>query len=272
MHRMRKIVLSVLTAACVMAAGADHLAAQEAPVLDRVTSSSVLRVGMSGNQPPFNFRNRSGKLAGMEVQLAGLLAEAMGVELEIVTKPFGQLRGALKAGEVDMVMSGMTITAKRAREMFFVGPYLVSGKSILTNSRALAAAEEAGDIDRADVKLAALEGSTSQDFIEEHLTKAQLVKVDDYDEAVQMVLDDRVDALVADFPICVLSVLRYPDRGLVTLDEPLTIEPIGIAVPPNDHLFYGLVRNYLDAFAGLGVLDELHRTWLEDSAWIVTLP
>jgi hypothetical protein len=40
--------------------------------------------------------------------------------------------------------------------MLFVGPYMVSGKSILTNSPVLAAADEAGDIDNADLKLAAL--------------------------------------------------------------------------------------------------------------------
>ena len=211
-------------------------------------------------------------MAGMEVDLATLLAQAMGVELSIVTKPFGQLRAALEAGEVDMVMSGMAITAERARDALFVGPYMVSGKSILTNSRALAAAEEAVDINRADLKLAALAGSTSQIFIETYVPEAQLITVDDYDEAVQMVIDDAVDALVADMPICVLSVLRYPDRGLATLTEPLTIEPIGIAVPANDLMFRSLVQNYLDGLAGLGAVEALQSKWFEDGTWIATLP
>jgi len=250
----------------------QDLMAQDAPILDRVMQSATLRVGMSGNQPPLNFRNRSGVMAGMEVELATLLAQAMGVELNIVTKPFRQLRAALQAGEVDIIMSGMAITSERAREMLFVGPHLVSGKSILTNSRALAAAEEASDINRANLKLAALEGSTSQRFIERNVPEAQLITVDDYDEAVQMVLNDEVDALVADMPICVLSVLRYPDRGLATLTEPLTIEPIGIAVPPNDLLFRSLVQNYIDALTGLGVVEELRQKWFEDGSWVATLP
>jgi polar amino acid transport system substrate-binding protein len=270
MPRLRSLVLSLVS--LVFALTVSDLAAQDAPVLDRVMQAQTLRVGMSGNQPPFNFSNRSGAMAGMDVDLATLLAGAMGVELSIVTKPFGQLRAALEAGEVDMVMSGMAITAERARDALFVGPYMVSGKSILTNSRALAAAEEAVDINRTDLKLAALAGSTSQTFIELYVPEAQLITVDDYDEAVQMVLDDDVDALVADMPICVLSVLRYPDRGLATLTEPMTIEPIGIAVPANDLMFQSLVQNYLDGLAGLGVVEELQSKWFADGSWIATLP
>jgi polar amino acid transport system substrate-binding protein len=270
MPRLRSLVLSLFI--LVFALTVSDLAAQDAPVLDRVMETQTLRVGMSGNQPPFNFRNRSGAMAGLDVDLATLLAGAMGVELSIVNKPFGQLRAALEAGEVDMVISGMAITAERARDALFVGPYMVSGKSILTNSRALAAAEEAVDINQADLKLAALAGSTSQAFIERYVPEAQLVAVDDYDEAVQMVIDDTVDALVADMPICVLSVLRYPDRGLATLTEPLTIEPIGIAVPANDLMFRSLVQNYLDGLAGLGAVEELQSKWFADGSWIATLP
>ena len=44
-----------------------------------------------------------------------------------------------------------------------MGPYLLSGESILTTSKALAAAREAGGINRAELKLAALAGSTSEE-------------------------------------------------------------------------------------------------------------
>jgi polar amino acid transport system substrate-binding protein len=45
--------------------------------------------------------------------------------------PFSKLFPALKAGEVDMVISGMTITQERDRSLSFVRPYYVSGKGIL---------------------------------------------------------------------------------------------------------------------------------------------
>ena len=78
--------------------------ADGSPVLDRVIDFKVLKVGMSGNQPPLNTNSRSGQLIGFEVDLARALANAMGVRLEIVTMPFGDLLKALEKDKVDMVI------------------------------------------------------------------------------------------------------------------------------------------------------------------------
>lgn len=246
-------------------------ATAQAQVLERVLENGELRVGVSGNQPPFNVKNRSGELMGLEIDLATMLAGAFGVEVKFVTKPFGDLLAAMDASEVDIVMSGMAITAERSLKHEFVGPYMLSGKSILTNERALIAASQA-EFNRADLKLAALENSTSQTFIERNLPEAQLVTVKDYDAGVKMVISDEVDALVADMPICILSVMRYPNDGLVTLDQPMTVEPIGIAMPTSDARLKSLIESYISAFEGAGLLEQLRKKWLEDGSWIVALP
>jgi ABC-type amino acid transport substrate-binding protein len=272
MYRARSLKRLTLIALALLLAAQGAVLAQTSPALDRITQSGKVRVGMSGNQPPFNATSREGQLIGMEVSFARLLAGSMGAELEIVTKPFGELLSALHAGEVDMVMSGMSINAERARTTAFVGPYAMAGKSILTKSDTLAAARSVGDLNKADLKLAALENSTSQAFVERHVTEAQLVKIQDYDSGVQMLIDGEIDALVADMPICVLSVMRYPEANLATLTQPLTIEPIGIAVAAGDPLFTGLLRNYLAAFEGVGALEQLRKTWMEDDSWVAALP
>jgi ABC-type amino acid transport substrate-binding protein len=99
-----------------------------------------------------------------------------------------------------------------------------------------------------------------------------LIQVADYDEGVAMVKEGKVDALVADMPVCVLSVLRYPDAGLITLERPLTVEPVGIAVSRNDPQFFNLVDNYLRAYEKTGILGKIRAKWFEDSSWVVSLP
>ncbi len=267
----RARVLPLLLGVCLMGA-AGAAAAAGSPVLDRIIKSETIRVGMSGNQPPFNAKGRDGSLIGLEVDLARALAGALGVRLEIVERPFGNLLGALEKGEVDMVMSGMAITKERAREATFLGPYMLSGKSILTKSDTLARAQSAGDINRSEIRLAALKGSTSQAFVERNLSESKLVTVDDYDEGVSMVLENKVDAMVADMPICMLSMLRFPDAGFATLTRPMTVEPIGIAVSAKDAQFAHIIDNYIDAFEKTGALDQLRRKWLEDNSWIAALP
>ena len=167
----RILVALVLVVFSVTAFAGPAAAAEKTGTLDRIVANGELRVGMSGNQPPYNMKNKNGKLIGLEVDMANLLAEAMNVKPVLVVKPFAQLIPSLLAGEVDVVMSGMTITAERNMKVAFVGPYNISGKSILTKSVTLAAAEHADDINVKDVSLTALEGSTSQKFVEILLQK-----------------------------------------------------------------------------------------------------
>ncbi len=271
MRSMKRFLLTLVTVA-VATVATGTASAGDAPVLDRILKNGEIRVGMSGNQPPLNTRSRTGGLIGLEVDLAKQLSTAMGVKLKIVDKPFGELLATLEKGEVDIVMSGVGITAARSSKFAFAGPYMMSGKSILTKSSTLANASGSGDINQADFSFAALENSTSEEFVKLNLPNAKLVKIKDYDEGVKMVIDGKVDALVADMPICVLSVMRYPDAGLTTLKRPMTVEPVGIAVPASDPQLLNLLDNYLDALEGMGYMGELRKTWLQDGSWIAALP
>jgi polar amino acid transport system substrate-binding protein len=173
---------------------------------------------------------------------------------------------------VDVVISGMTITPERNARVAFAGPYFISGKSVLTKSQAIASADNATLLNNADQRYAVLAGSTSESFVEQVLPKAVSVPTMDYDSAVQMVLDDQVDAMIADFPICQLSVLRHPEAELSTLMTPFTIEPLGIALPADDLLFVNLIENYLKTLESTGLLVQFKAKWFSDGSWISELP
>lgn len=240
--------------------------------LQRVVDFKVLKVGMSGNQPPMSMTNREGGMMGFDVDLARALADAMKVKLEIVPMPFGELMKALEDDKIDMVMSGLSITPERTEMVSFVGPYMMSGKSILTKNSVLAKIEASNDFNRKDLKLLALSNSTSASFVRAVAPDAQLIEVASYDEGVAMVIEGKADALVADMPVCVLSVARFPEAGLTTLEKPLTVEPVGIAVSKDDPQFFNLVDNYLEAYEKTGILGKIRKKWFEDSSWIAALP
>ncbi|MBW2516714.1 MAG: transporter substrate-binding domain-containing protein [Deltaproteobacteria bacterium] len=242
------------------------------PVIDRIQQRGTLTVGMTGNMPPLNMTSKEGELMGYEVDLARAMAKAMGVKAEIKTMPFAELLPALEVGKIDMILSNMTITPGRNLKVAFVGPYFTSGKAFLTKIKTIATADEAGDIDAKNTKLVALKGSTSQAFVETALPEAQLFTAKDYDEAVKMVLDDKVHAMVADYPIAVVSVFRYPDQGLLSVVTTLTYEPIGVAVPAGDPLLVNWVENFLDIADSTGLLEELRGKWLLNADWLNRLP
>lgn len=270
MKRARVIIvlalaLAVLTG-CASSSGITTLSSPS-PVLDRIQKRDVLVVGTVGDMPPFNMTSKDGKIIGYEADLARYLADSLGVELEFKTMQFSELLPALEAGKVDMVMSSVTMTTKRNAKYAFVGPYYISGKGILTNLATLANTQAPGEIDKSDFKIAALEGSTSQEFVEEVLSKTTLVKAKSYDEAVDLVLKGEVTAMLADHPICVVSVLRHPDSELFTIVSPFTYEPIGVVLPAIDPLFVNLTENYLNTLEGAGALDNLRDYWFSKGDW-----
>ena len=266
-----RLALVLAIVASLLLTGCASLRGESSHALSRIVESGVLRVGMSGNQPPLNATSRTGELIGMEADLARMLANAMGVRAELIAKPFPELLDALEAGEFDMVISGITITPPRNMVVAFAGPYFISGKSILTRSETLARATRPSDINDTELRLAALAGSTSQLFVEGLIPQATLVPTQSYDEGITLLRTGKVHALVADFPICLLSALKYRDEGLVTLAAPLSVEPVGIALPANDPLFINLVQNYVNALQQTGLLTELRAHWFDDAGWMKRL-
>lgn len=248
------------------------LASAQSPVLDRVLKNRELRVATSGNQPPFNAVSKEGGLMGLEVDLVRMLAEAMNVNLSLTSMPFPELLPALKAGKVDMVLSGLSVTPQRLQEFAFVGPYVLSGKSVLTDSDTLVRMKSPRDLDRPELTLVALAGSTSEQYVKRVAPSAKLVTTQNYEDAVRMILSKEATAMIADMPACVLTVLKNPNADLATPSTPFNIEPVGIAIPPNDPKFKDLIEIYLDAFESTGALERLRKEWLEGGDWVLALP
>ena len=261
------VLISIVFFACSQHNLGTYVLTSPSPVLDRIQQRGELVVGTAAGMPPLNMTTKNGKIIGLDADLSRYLADAMEVNLRLEPMAFEDLLPSLEAGKVDMIISGMTMTAYRNRRVAFVGPYLTSGKGLLTREATLAAIKDPNAIDLAEISLTALAGSTSADFVRKFTPRAQFAPAQDYDEAVKMVIDGRVDAMVADQPICLISVARYPDQGLLAIIAPLTYEPIGIALPANDALFMNLVGNFLTALQDSGTLERLKDQWFQKGDW-----
>ena len=264
------ILISLALIACSGVDSKKDLAAS--PTLERIVSRGELIVGTAASMPPLNMTTKDGKIIGIEPDIATFIAGGMGVKLTLKPMPFHELLPALEAGEVDIIMSNMTITGKRNLKVAFVGPYFISGKSILTKDIAFASIENGAELNKPEITLAALKGSTSQQVVETLLPKAKLVATNTYDDAVKLVIDRKVNALVADYPICLISTFRYPEEELSTMLKPFTFEPIGIAAPANDPLLVNWLNNFLISFKGSGELKRITDYWLDNDEWVKRLP
>jgi polar amino acid transport system substrate-binding protein len=266
-HALLLLALMVFTAACSLIgvnqeAGAGvSSAVNPASTLSRITERGELVLGTSGNMPPMTEALADGKVVGFDIDMARLMASGMNVKLSIKVLPFDQLLPALERGDVDVVISNLTMTPERNLHAAFVGPYMTSGKCVITRKAALAEAEKAADINVPETRLAALAGSTSADFVKTLLPRATLTLVQSNEAGVGLITDNKVDGMMADYPVCLSILQRHPDAGFVSLMSLLNYEPIGIAVPANDTLFINWTGNFLQRLQGVGLFEELSKRW-----------
>ena len=269
---MSKVFKQLLLSGLVTLLAMLPLHASAGDALQRVIDFQVLTVGMSGDQPPMTMVNREGGLMGFDVDLAKALAVAMNVKLEIKRMPFGELIGALENDEVDMVLSNLSITPERTELVSFVGPYMMSGKSILTRSSSMGNLTSTDEFNQDGLKILALKNSTHVSYVKAVAPKATLIEVESPDAGVEQLKDGKADLMVLDMTQAILAVMRFPDAGLTTLDKPLTVEPIGIAISKDDPQFINLVDNFLRSYEKTGVLNQMRKKWFEESAWIAAMP
>jgi cystine transport system substrate-binding protein len=106
------------------AVGADLLATAKA--------RGTLKIAMEGTYPPFNFKDqKSGQLAGYDVDVAQLLATRLGLKPEFVTTEWSAILAGLAAGRYDVIVSQVGITPKREQAFDFSAPYTYSSPQLI---------------------------------------------------------------------------------------------------------------------------------------------
>ena len=238
------------------------------PVLDRILSRGELKVGMSGDMPPLNMLNKEDKIIGLDADLGAMMADAMGVKLNVQKIAFAGLLPALESGSIDMIISNMTMTPGRNLKVAFVGPYFTSGKGFLTKNTTLTQAKNFADINSPKFTFVALKGSTSEAVTRAGAPQAKLLIVGTENEGIQMVINGQADGMIADFPICVVAAYRNQGFGLVPVVAPLTYEPIGIAVPKGDPQLVNWLENFINSIEKAGYVKELGEKWFAKPTWI----
>jgi polar amino acid transport system substrate-binding protein len=234
----------------------------------RVERSGQLRVGMAGDYPPMNARTRDGHLIGLDADLAANLASILKVELVLVEKPVGELIDAVRSGEVDIAISGLTMTPRRNLNVAFAGPYYIARKAIMGSPEVLAGVENIRQLRGRGLRVTTVGGGTSEALVRRALPDSNHQFVSSNDDAIALVLEGDADVLIADDPVVRFALLRNPTSGLVFVNSSLTAEPIGIAIAPEDHLFVNLIENYLGSLESIGLLDSLRAKWFENDDWV----
>ncbi len=266
---MRKARL--LIGLCLLMLFATVVPALAGPTIDAIMQRKTLLVGTSGDVPPLSFKTKNGDFKGLDMDLGRMIAGAIGVNFKIVSMPFDELIPALEKGKIDVIISCMTITPKRNLRVAYAGPYFMTGQSLLTVKKTAVSIKGPADMNKPDFSVAVPAGSTSELYAAKQMPQASRVAVGSTNEALNLLLQNKVDGVIADYPFCLAASLRHRDKGLVS-NPPFTLEPVGIATRADDPLFVNLLQNFLSLLQVSGKIQEMTRGWFDDPSWLKELP
>jgi len=162
----------------------------------------------------------------------------------------------------------MGITPERNLKVNFTRPYEHSGMSILANSKRAAGRTTLEQFNNADTTVVARIGTTAAMAAKKYLPEAELRLFDDEGQALQEVLNNRADALVASQPFPEFQVIKYARKIYLPLDgDTFTKEPIGFAIRKGDVDFLNYLDNWILVRETDGWLQERYRYWFTTRDW-----
>jgi ABC-type amino acid transport substrate-binding protein len=242
-------------AGCVATAGGGRTAGDGA--------GAALRVAIAPIYPPLAFKD-DGALAGVEPDFARRLGERLGRPVIFIELPWEELLPALGDGRADVVMSGMSMTAERARRARFIEPYLRVGQMALVRAADYDRLAAPGALDRAGVRVGFLRATTSEAYADAALAAATRQGFDDTDAGVAALRGGRIDAWIQDAPGIwrLTGGFLSDEKQLRGLFRPLTEEHLAWAVRPDDAALGDVLDATVRAWQADGTRDDVIDDWI----------
>lgn len=223
-----------------------------------------LRVGIAPSYPPLAFM-QDGVLAGIEPDLAQQLAKQTGRRIKYEIIPFDRLIPSLQAGQIDLIMAGMSITTERQGLVSFTDSYLKVGQMLLIREKDIKRFPWALFDQSAGVRIGVERGSTGEQFTLKTFAWGGITHFDTTEAGIRALEQGSIDCFVHDAPTVwrFSADLATQHQGLVGLFKPLTDEQLAWAVRNNDQDLLVQLNKALDRMRREGRLQEILGKWIK---------
>lgn len=233
---------------------------KENDLLDEIQSRGKIKIGINFNFKPFGFIDKKGEYAGYDVDLAKYIAQYIvqsPKNIEIVPVTLSNRLLKASTGEVDIVISTITITPQREELVSFSIPYDIAGQAVLVkkNSSITSLSDLGGQ------NVGVVFGTTAEKNIKNLVPTANLLGYRNYDDAYKALKAGEINAITSDDTI--LSRYVFDDSSVKLLPKRYSKEPYGIAFKKGEST--KKLKESLDfAIEDLqrkNVIPRLRKTW-----------
>ena len=287
--RVLALVAAALLAAGCTGGGRDPGRPGEAPAAaegltdlgrrlpQRIQTAREVRVGSDVSYAPVEFYDAFApdvldrpvgepepQVRGIDPDLATELGRRLGVRFTFVNTPFDQLIPSLQASRFDVIISSMTATAERARQISFL-EYFQAGTSILVASGNPKRIGSMADLCGRTVTLQA--GTIHEELVAAQQARcgARRINARPLDSGTQVVLEvkfGRADAALADFPVAAYNAkVSGQGHDFQVVGEQIDPGPYGIGVRKDDAELQSVLQAALREIIADGSYDRVLTNW-----------
>ena len=248
-----KVFVVMLVLALVAPAIADE------DTLARIKRDGVMHVSNSGVYPPFEWVE-DGKLVGFDVDLSNLIAADLGVKADIQVVDFKGLIPALKSGKTDLLITALTYTQERAKQVAFSKPYYPTAMAITVRKSEIGLDSKGALRGK---KLGAEMGTTG-DHDARAVPDADTKTYDSLMLAMKDLEIGRLDAVISTLPPAQYLIHRnFQD---LKVSYRYSEGYVAIAIRPEDRRLIAAINQALDHLKVSGKMRELEIKWFGESS------
>lgn len=231
----KKIAMTLFTGVAALTLAACGSSSNSANLEDAIKEKGKLVVATSPDYAPFEFKaliDGKDTVVGADISLAQLIADELGVELEISAMNFDNVLTSVKTGKADIAISGLSYTEDRAKSFDFSISYYQSQNAILAKEDVAAGFKEIADL--AGKKVAVQRGSIQEDLAKAQLGESNIVSLTNLGEAVNELKSGQVDAVLLDEAVATGYANQNSDLALAEVAVQTDEDDSNAIVMPKD--------------------------------------
>ncbi|MDQ0945683.1 glutamate ABC transporter substrate-binding protein [Streptomyces sp. V1I1] len=218
----------------------------DSPILRKAQKAGKLVIGAKNDQPFLGFEDAGGKRSGFDIEIAKMIAADLGFSpdmIEFKTIDTRNREASISKGEVDLYVGTYTINDERKKTVGFAGPYYTAGADLLVRKND---GTISGPYSLQGKTVCSVKGSTAIKEIKKPDYNTTTIETSKYNECVQKLLNDEVDAVTTDDAILMGYAAQRPEK-LKVVGSPFTEEPYGIGMNKDDKALRDAVSDAIEA-------------------------
>ncbi|HDB7175215.1 TPA: ABC transporter permease subunit [Staphylococcus aureus] len=231
--------------------------AEQDQTWEKIKGRGELRVGLSADYAPMEFEhtvNGKTEYAGVDIDLAKKIAKDNNLKLKIVNMSFDSLLGALKTGKIDIIISGMTSTPERKKQVDFSDSYMMTKNIMLVKKDKVNEYKDIKDFN--NKKVGAQKGTEQEKIAQTEIENASITSLSRLPDVILALKSGKVEGAVVEKPVAEAYLKQNPKLGISNVKFNEEEKDTVIAVPKDSPKLLSQINKTIKEVKDKGLIDK----------------